>query len=404
MAASATLGAVGDLLLCGRYDELMHSDQAGRVFGLMGEAFASSDIIVGNLECPLTKLGVARTDKLCLRGNPAYADVLAQAGFRVLSLANNHMLDYGLDGLRETRRVLDAAGIGAVGAGETLTAASQPLIAERNGLRIGFLAYCDRSTRPSDLATAAHFGVAPLDKDALLADIRRWRSEVDHLVLLLHWGLEYSPLPTPHQVDLAHTAIDAGVSLILGHHSHMLQGIEAYHSGVIAYSLGNCTDSDVDWQGPTRHYASQMTEADRQGLALTVELNSDGARVVGHHALWLNDSGEPEPAVGDRAATILALVEERSKALRDADLARDWANTVVDKRVLGPLRHWWSRGSLWDKIRGFRPSQLHTLFILIITFLRIRFSRSEARWSLFNPRNDTRPMPYAGDDDRQAGS
>jgi len=253
MSRSITLGAVGDLLLCGRYDWLMRSGQAARLFGPLRETLASCDLVVGNLECPLTQVGIPRADKLCLRGDPAYADVLAEARFDVLSLANNHLFDYGLAGFRDTYQVLETAGIGVLGAGETLSAATQPLILERKGLlRIGFLAYCDGSTRPSDFAAHGHFGVASLDKDAVLADIRRWHTEVDHLVLLLHWGLEYSPLPTPEQVDLAHTAVDAGVNLILGHYSHMLQGIETYGGAVIAYSLGNCTDSDVDWQGPTR--------------------------------------------------------------------------------------------------------------------------------------------------------
>ena len=239
--------------------------------------------------------------------------------------------------------------------------------------------------------------MAPLDARGLIADVGRWRGQFDQLVLLLHWGLEYSPLPTPEQVELAHSAVDAGVGLILGHHSHMLQGIETYRGAVIAYSLGNCTDSDVDWQGPTRHFSCRMTDIDREGLALTVELSREDVRVASMRPLWLNDAGQPEPAVGERARAILDSIVERSQKLAENDLARKWEKDLVDRRVMGPLRHWWSQGSLTDKVRRFRPAQLKTLYLLLVTFVRIRLSRSESRWSLFNSRNDTRPMPYAGD-------
>lgn len=399
MPKDLRLLALGDLLLCGRYDQFADAGQAQVVFSPLQALLTSADIVVGNLECPLTASEASRADKLCLRGDPRYANVLAATGVDVLSLANNHMFDHGLTGFQETSQALSEAGIGALGAGATLEAASRPLILERNGQRIGFLAYCHDSTRPSDFATAHHFGVAPLDAQAVLADVHRRRGDVDHLVLLLHWGLEYSPLPTPEQAQLAHAAVDAGVSLILGHHSHMLQGIETYRGAVIAYSLGNCTDSDVDWQGPTRHFESRMTQADREGLALIVELGPKGARLAERHPLWLNDSGQPEPVTGERAEAILAQLDERSRALDDPNLTSHWEEALVAKRVLGPLHYWWSQGSLWDKIRRFRPAQFKTLYLLIATFLRIRLSRSETRWSLFNPRNDTRPMPYAGDDE-----
>jgi poly-gamma-glutamate synthesis protein (capsule biosynthesis protein) len=210
-------------------------------------------------------------------------------------------------------------------------------------------------------------------------------------------------LPTPDQVELAHAAVDAGAGLIIGHHSHMVQGIEEYRGVVIAYSLGNCTDSDVDWQGPTRRFEARITETDREGLFLTAELTAAGSRVVDRIPLWLDDRGVPGPADDARAAGILARIEERSAALRTENLSQHWENQLVDKRVLGPLRHWWARGSLWDKVRAFHPSQLKTLYLLIVTFVRIRLSRSESRWGLFNPRNDTQPMPYAGEDQERDG-
>lgn len=391
--------AVGDLLLCGRYDEIAGEHRNSEVFAALSPLTGAADLVVGNMECPLSGAGEPRRDKLCLRGRESWAVSLAEAGFGLVSAANNHMFDYGYEGFARTREVLDGAGLRVVGAGEDLERARRLEVLERRGRRVGFLAFCHASTQPSDMADSESFGVAPLELEAVAKAVRRARPEVDHLVLLLHWGLEYSPLPTPEQVELAHAAVDAGADLIIGHHSHMLQGIEHYNNGIIAYSLGNCTDSDVDWVGPERHYESRMTTTDREGLALAVTLEDDGVHLEQMIPLWLNEPGQPEPAEGDRAQRILQAVEERSVALTNADLERYWEDTLVKKRVMAPIRHWWSQGSFWNRLCSLRLSHFKTLFVLIITFLRIKMGRSERRWSLFNSRNDTRPMPSAGKDD-----
>ena len=399
MTNSVTLSAVGDLILSGRYDRVAQSGEVGAVFARIHSELQSADIALGNLECPLTSQGMPREDKLCLKGDPLYAQTLASAGFDVVSLANNHVTDYGPRGLADTVDALNASGLKHTGAGKDLATAGEPVIMTRNGVTIGFLSYCHASTKAPVFASDGSWGVSPLELDQVLKDIRHWAPKLDQLVLLLHWGLEYSPMPTPDQVDLAHRAVDAGASLIIGHHSHMIQGIEHYKGAVIAYSLGNCTDSAVDWQSPTRHYQSEVTEADRIGLALQVELTATDVRINGLEPLWLNDDGQPEPATGERRQAILSQIEERSAAITAGDLDVYWEKTLVDKRVLAPLLHWWRRGSLWDKVRGFRLSQMKTAYLLVETWIRIRLSRTNEKWALFNPRNDTRPMPYAGDDE-----
>jgi poly-gamma-glutamate synthesis protein (capsule biosynthesis protein) len=401
MTNVVTLSAVGDLILSGRYDRIVQSGEAGAVFARIQGDLLAADITIGNLECPLTSQVTPREDKLCIRGNPYYAQSLASAGFDLVSLANNHLTDFGPSGLADTVTALDAGDVRHTGAGKDLATAGQPVILKRNGVAVGFLSYCHASTGAPVFASDSGWGVSPLEVDRVLNDITRWASQLDHLVLLLHWGLEYSPMPTPNQVDLAHRAVDAGASLIIGHHSHMVQGIEQYNGAVIAYSLGNCTDSAVDWQGPKRHYRSEITEADRMGLFLTVELTVTDVHISAIKPLWLNDDGQPEPATGETRQTILSQIEERSAAITAGNLEAHWEKTLVDKRVLAPLLHWWRRGSMWDKVQGFRLSQLKTLYLLVETWIRIRLSPTNEKWGLFNSRNDTRPMPYAGDEETE---
>jgi len=394
------LAACGDIMLHNRYQELADAGNAGRVFEPLRACLRDTDLLVGNLETALTRSGDPRADKLCLRGDPTYAPVLAETGFSVLSLANNHCLDYGDEALTETRLHLRAAGIAAVGAGADLAEATMPAIIKQRGIRIGFLAACDASTKPAPPATpgdASHSGRAgifPLTADTLLPAIDGLRPEVDHVVLLLHWGLEYSPMPTPEQVSLAHQAVEHGVSVLLGHHSHCIQGIEHYKGAVIAYSLANLTDDGVDWQGPTRRYTAPLTEVDRESLLLRLRLGKTSVELLEPVPLWLDDDGRPTPADGERAQRILAQIDACSDRLRRTDdLKAYWEDSVIERRVAGPLLSWWHDGSLWDKVRGLRPGQLVSAWLLLRTYLQVKFSRSESRWMLFNERNDTRPMP-----------
>lgn len=395
------IAAVGDLLLCGRYDKIARDGGASEVFSSLRPIFAGTDLVVGNLECPLTNEDAPRGDKLCLKGDPVYAKALASAGIDILSLANNHATDHGRSATEQTISHLERSGIQPVGVGADIEAATKLAIREIGGLKIGFVGYCHASTKAPVFADIDNWGIAPLDENLALSQVEHWASHVDHLIILPHWGLEYSPMPTPDQVEFAHRAIDLGASAIIGHHSHTIQGIEHYKGSIIAYSLGNCTDSAVDWHGPTRHYKTDLSDVDRLGLALILELTRKEVRIAKLTPLWLNDAGQPEPAKGERRATALAHIEERSAAISTGNLEAHWEKTLVEKRVLTPLLYWWRRDSLWDKVMGFKLSQINTLVVLASTWVRIRLSRDHDRWTLFNSRNDTRPMPYAGDDEKE---
>jgi poly-gamma-glutamate synthesis protein (capsule biosynthesis protein) len=388
------LFAFGDVMLHGRYQAHADAGTAAALLEPLGELLADADLAVGNLETPLTAAGEPHPDKLCLRGDPTYARHLAAAGVSVLNLANNHCMDFGAGALAETRELLRQAGIAFTGAGANLAEATTPIIIERRGIRIGLLAACDPLTKPAPAASATAAGVAPLDAEPLLAAVDALRPRVDHVVLMLHWGLEYSPLPTPEQVRFADAARAHGVSVILGHHSHCIQGLEQRDGTVVAYSLANLTDDGVDRKTPERHYLAPLTDVDRESLLLRLALHKDHVELLEPVPLWLDDSGRPTRADGKRADKIRATLAECTQRLSTTgDLDAYWADSVIERRVAGPLVSWWQDGSLWDKIRRFRPGQIVSAWLLLTTYLKIRFSRSEARWLLYNERNDTRPMP-----------
>ena len=393
---SLLLAACGDIMLYGRYEALAKAGRAAEVFHPFRQLTADTDLVVANLENALAAGGTPAADKLCLRGPPAYAPVLAQAGIGIVSLANNHCQDFGAEALAETRAHLASAQIGATGAGQNLDQALTPVILERNGLRLGFLAACDATTNPGPVATATSPGIAPLDEKLLLPAIDSLKDRVDHVILMLHWGVEYSAMPTPEQATFAHRAIEHGARVVLGHHPHCIQGIEHYRDGLIAYSLANLTDDNVDWQGPSRHYRAELTDTDRESFLLRLRLTRTAVELLDPLPLWLDDDGRPTLATGSRADKILDQLKQRTELLSStSDLNQYWEQSVIDRRVTAPLSSWWNDGSLWDKVRRFRPGQIVSAWLLLTTYLRVKLSSSQSRWMLDNSRNDKRPMPAA---------
>jgi poly-gamma-glutamate synthesis protein (capsule biosynthesis protein) len=197
-----------------------------------------SDIVFGNLECPLSRNGRRMANDGCYAAEPEFASSMARAGFRVVSLANNHCMDHGESAFNDTLNVLEENGIMAVGAGRSLAAARNPAVFTMNGVSVAFLAYS--LIGPEWVyATDSECGVAPLNPLVAGEDIARIREEVDFVILSLHWGSENRATPWPRQIELARHLIDAGADAILGHHSHVPGSVEIYRGRPILYSLGN---------------------------------------------------------------------------------------------------------------------------------------------------------------------
>jgi poly-gamma-glutamate capsule biosynthesis protein CapA/YwtB (metallophosphatase superfamily)/Tfp pilus assembly protein PilF len=252
--------AVGDMSLARGVNVDLYTGRSESPLRYVAPLISRAHVAFGNLESPLTKRAKraptkgSRGGSIYLKGNPDYAFLLTEAGFDVLSLANNHIMDYGEQGLSDTLYYLAQEEIKHAGAGPNLAAALEPAEVDVDGFVIHFLAFSDVEPREY-YAGPASAGAAPLDEGTVVGAISRSKGKANLVVVSLHWGGESMAYPSSEQRRLAHKFVDAGADVILGHHPHVLQGVESYEGAVIAYSLGNFL---FDSRYPDRHYSTVL--------------------------------------------------------------------------------------------------------------------------------------------------
>ena len=186
-------------------------------FAGVRDVLAKDDLTLANLEGTLTTATGRKQGGLAFKGPPEFVAILREGSVEAVSVANNHAYDYGFRGAEETLAVLDGAGIGAYGNGRAYETT-------KKGLRIVSLGYT---------------GGDPSVRGKMVADVAQHKRPDNFLVVSFHWGGEGMPAPTPVQIELGRAAVDAGADLVLGHHPHVLQGIEERRGVPIVYSLGN---------------------------------------------------------------------------------------------------------------------------------------------------------------------
>ncbi len=207
------------------------------LFGDMHQAFCGADIVMGNLENPLSNRGspIFKYGPN-FRAPPNMAEILREAGFTVMGVANNHVRDYGDIAFLDTLKSLRNQGISTVGGGRDRSSASKPLIVRKHGMSIGMLAF---TYRQESIAGVKGPGSADLDDPGCYTSVKALSDEVDVAVVYLHLDGEYSSYPAPYRMNAARRFVDLGACLVIGHHPHVPQGIEIYKNRLIAYSLGN---------------------------------------------------------------------------------------------------------------------------------------------------------------------
>ncbi len=279
-ARAVTVAAVGDIMLGGTAEPELVRYGYDYPFLHVAELIRNADVAFGNLEGPLTRRGVPYPKQYAFRSPPEQvAPALARAGFDLLSLANNHSMDYGIEGLRDTMQALARYGIRYAGAGENLAAARRPAVIDANGVRVALLAYS--LTFPEEFwAGEDRPGSAFGHEHHIRADVAAARNNAGIVLVSFHWGGEGSTELRDYQRLLGRAAIDAGAAAVIGHHPHVLQGVERYREGVILYSLGNFVFGSYSPSATRSAIAVLTFENDRARELQLYPLNVKNAEVV----------------------------------------------------------------------------------------------------------------------------
>jgi poly-gamma-glutamate synthesis protein (capsule biosynthesis protein) len=234
-----------------------------------------------NLECPIIKDGKPVSGKINLRVGENYLSDIFGDKLAFANLANNHILDYGVEGLNSTIRELDKKGVGHFGLNMPGDNRFNPLFTEIAGIRIAFLsAICESTTPLIEFDDFEYMDL--LDTDELTAKIQSIRPDADRIIVFVHCGIEESSYPAPDDIIAARKLIDAGADLIIGTHAHALQPVEKYKSGIIAYNLGNFimpkfanTPSYFDENGiPQSDFSKRLMIWNRISLGLVVDMKT----------------------------------------------------------------------------------------------------------------------------------
>ncbi len=247
-----TVLATGDIMLVLGMTRPLRQHGAEYPFRQVRPLLTRADILVGNLEAPFTARNTptphksaesvrARRDYI-LRAEPRWAPALAFAGFDAVGLANNHMMDYQAEGLTDTLRTLEQLHIAYAGAGRNIEEARRPALLERRGLRVALWSYSCILPIGS-VATATRAGIAPARgvgaEEAVRQSLEAARDQFDLVLVSIHWGKQLALFPDRVQQRLGRLLVEWGADAVLGHHPHVLQGIEVYQGKIIAYSLGD---------------------------------------------------------------------------------------------------------------------------------------------------------------------
>lgn len=315
-----TIAAVGDIMMDGTSRPELQKFGYDYPFVHVGEYIQRADIALGNLEGPLTHGGSNDVEKKYIFRSPPdkVAAALAKTGFDVFSLANNHTLDYGVQGLSDTIDALNRHGLVYSGAGMDLASARQHVIVERKGKRIAFLAYS--LTFPEEFwARKNRPGTAFGHEKHVRADVQKARADADIVIVSFHWGREGTTELRPYQKSLGRAAIDEGAAAVVGHHPHILQGIEKYKDGIILYSLGNFVFGSYSYKAKRAAIAELVLEDEKVKKVNLIPINVFNPQVV----------FQPRVLTGNAAAEVINELAELSRPLGVA------VNNINDIGIIG---------------------------------------------------------------------
>lgn len=272
---------VGDIMLSRSVGDLMASKNDSHYpFRLLGDYISSADLAFANLENPVSTRGIKVGSIYSFRADPKTLQGLSAAGFDIVSLANNHIWDYGRQAFLDTLSHLKENTIAYVGAGLNFKEAHAGFSRQLGDNAVTFLAYTNLLPA-SVAATQDSSGVAYFNQAQMIDDIKATKQNGGIVIVTLHWGEEYQRQHNLTQEGIARSAIDNGASLVIGHHPHVRQGVEKYGDGYIAYSLGNFI------------FDQTFSQETMTGLALEVYLRNNMIEKVLSRDVYISRQYQP---------------------------------------------------------------------------------------------------------------
>ncbi len=371
-----------NLTIYGVGDVTPRGENPESIFTLAAPTLKQADIRFGQIETNISEKGSPQLFSFPVaRAHPRGLTALTYAGFDIMSFASNHTLDWGEEACLDTMDLLRKAGIAVIGVGKDIDEARKPLILERKGVKVAFLAYCSvvppgyEAWKASE-TSPGKLGVAPMrastfyqqvdwqpgtppkivsiaDEDDLKAmkdDIKKVRPLADIVVMSIHWGVHHVPgMIAMYQMEVGHAAIDAGVDLILGHHAHILKGIEVYKGKVIFYSLcnfgtvsGRRRRTDIPrikesraytkfWSAPDPNYPTYPYHVDaRKTIIAKCVVSDKRIQRVSFLPAMINNQSQPEVLLNSdkRSSEVMDYVDWCCKS-QELNTTLSWAGDEV---------------------------------------------------------------------------
>jgi poly-gamma-glutamate capsule biosynthesis protein CapA/YwtB (metallophosphatase superfamily) len=333
--SNISLVAVGDLVPTRRL--WRDGAPANREFAMTVDQLHRADIVFGDLEMPLSVRGSPREKLITFRGDPEIAEDLRLVGFDVLSLANNHSMDFGEEALLDTVAALESQGIRHVGAGNDIHRASTPAVTEVNGCTLGFTAWScllpvgsaagERRAGHAPLHVVSAYEVSAyheMEEPAHPPVVRSWpqaadlqsavqsigelRNRVDFLAASVHWGYGFGMTIAEYQPTIAHALIDAGADIVIGNHVHAIHAVEVYKGKAILYSPGNFI-SQQPRKGEPPEVLAIYDQMSPDGYLATAEIEPTGRYQLRLTPISMDHEGLPIPAEGPRLQLIVDRIE-----------------------------------------------------------------------------------------------
>ena len=314
---SVNFTTTGDLIFWREVADFIDANGGAAAMAGIEDLLKGADVTISNLESPLSDNDSEPVyDKdVYIIGRPSAIEGIVNSGIDIVSLANNHIMDFTGPALQDTLTALDAAGILHAGAGMNEADADKMVETTVNGVSIAFFSWTD-IVPDNFVAYGDQPGVASarLNMNDALRRVREAKETHDVVIVAMHWGIEYQDYIDDYlQRTPAHQLVDAGADVVLGNHPHVLQGIEFYNGSLIAYAHGNCVFRQAFEFGNTH-----------ESYVLNFDITQDGVENVVATPLYLDDDyGIPSVATGEQAQVTLARLVEISEGMNTAFDVRD---------------------------------------------------------------------------------